>query len=310
VQVFFALSGWLIGGILINTESKDLTRFYFNRAIRIWVPYYLACGLLLGLSMLREPVTAKWLEIVAYKLSFVYNLFGTPQLAEFHDAMPEKGTLSHVWSVNAEEQFYLVAPLLLVIGARWAGRSIVLWSVIAALVYTTSSGAIALGVLSALVGDRFGPFHRGKQARLALGLTLIVSLGAMMSGGNQVFAAPLAAVCIVLLLAVPGQRHPAGELLGGMSYPLYLNHWIGLFAATYASRHLPLLAEPSGVWRALLQAAINLPLAMALFWWVDRRLLARRTTWFTPHLGRVVTLVAYSMITVGVLFGFAMAFRR
>src|SRR5690349_11767137 len=34
VQVFFALSGWLIGGILLKSEPRDLTRFYFNRAVR------------------------------------------------------------------------------------------------------------------------------------------------------------------------------------------------------------------------------------------------------------------------------------
>ena len=35
VQVFFALSGWLIGGILVRSDTKHLPRFYFNRATRI-----------------------------------------------------------------------------------------------------------------------------------------------------------------------------------------------------------------------------------------------------------------------------------
>ena len=43
VQVFFALSGWLIGGILLRLSTDDLPRFYFNRALRIWIPYYIAC---------------------------------------------------------------------------------------------------------------------------------------------------------------------------------------------------------------------------------------------------------------------------
>jgi peptidoglycan/LPS O-acetylase OafA/YrhL len=38
VQIFFALSGWLIGGILLRTDVQDLPRFYFNRATRIWIP--------------------------------------------------------------------------------------------------------------------------------------------------------------------------------------------------------------------------------------------------------------------------------
>lgn len=40
VQVFFALSGWLVGSILCRTDRSELSRFYFNRATRIWIPYF------------------------------------------------------------------------------------------------------------------------------------------------------------------------------------------------------------------------------------------------------------------------------
>lgn len=67
VDAFFALSRWLIGGILLNTDRAGLPRFFFNRALRIWSSYYLALALLIGVSLLRDPVGAKWLEFVAYK---------------------------------------------------------------------------------------------------------------------------------------------------------------------------------------------------------------------------------------------------
>lgn len=35
VQVFSALSGWLIGSILYRTTAREVGRFYFNRATRI-----------------------------------------------------------------------------------------------------------------------------------------------------------------------------------------------------------------------------------------------------------------------------------
>jgi peptidoglycan/LPS O-acetylase OafA/YrhL len=40
VQVFFALSGFLIGGILLTTRRAELPHFFFNRATRIWIPTF------------------------------------------------------------------------------------------------------------------------------------------------------------------------------------------------------------------------------------------------------------------------------
>lgn len=299
VQVFFALSGWLIGGILLKTSKTELTRFYFNRAVRIWIPYYLAVGLLLVLSLLREPITPKWLEIVTYKLTFVYNLFGTRQLAEFVNSMPQKGTLSHVWSVNAEEQFYLAAPILLVLMANRLGRTIAVWCAVAVVAWLMQSyAAIALGVLAAVVVNRFGEIQLKPLGRALLVTTLLVSGIAITSDSYYAEAAPFAAIAIVLLLAVPSAQHRFGEIVGGMSYPLYLNHWIGAFAFNFL---MPTMKETPLRWG--LSAVVNIGIAMALFWWIEKPLLAKRGAWFTDKRGRIVTFVAYSMVAVGVGFG-------
>src|SRR5690349_10940722 len=81
VQIFFALSGWLIGGILLRSKARDLLRFYFNRSARIWIPYFVAIGLLVSVSLLKDTITQKWLEFIIYKFTFVYDLFGPSQLA-------------------------------------------------------------------------------------------------------------------------------------------------------------------------------------------------------------------------------------
>lgn len=305
VQVFFALSGWLIGGILLKTSANQLPRFYFNRAVRIWVPYYLAGVLLLTLSVMREPVTAKWMEFVIYKLTFVYNLFGVPQLAQFHDAMPQKGTLNHFWSVNVEEQFYLVAPLFLVLLSRRFGRSPWLWAVLAAVGLMHDLGAIMLGVFAATVVNRHGPIHQHPKARWGMLAALVVCVGLLAIDLDYDHVSPFAGVFIVLLLAVPGKRTTVGTIFGGMSYPLYLNHWIGLYAtnallARFWHHDAPLLVM------AFLEAAINIPVAIALYWLVDRRLLKKREGWYSNRRGRIVTAVAYGLIAVGLMYGFAM----
>jgi peptidoglycan/LPS O-acetylase OafA/YrhL len=303
VVVFFALSGWLIGGILLDMKPGQLPRFYFNRAARIWIPYYVALALLLAVSLLRDPITAKWIEIVAYKVTFVYNLFGTRQLADFVQAMPEKGTFSHAWSIHAEEQFYLLAPLLLVIGARHLGRSPVVWGVLAVVVlaFAPLYGAIVLGVLAATVARRYGAWHLTRWGRGALLLLLALGVaGLVLAPAWYDVVAPFPAICIVLLLAVPGPQHPGGVLFGGMSYPLYLNHWIAIYAVqALVKRGVPL----PELLRHSLVLALAIALACAMYWWIDRPVLKRRARWFTAARGRLLTTAAYAMVGAGIFIG-------
>ncbi len=306
VQIFFALSGWLIGGILLKLEPAALPRFYFNRAVRIWVPYYLAAALLLALSAWREPVTAKWIEIVTYKMTFVYNLFGVPQLALFHDAMPQKGTLSHFWSVNVEEQFYLVAPLFLVLLARRFGRSPWLWAALAVVGTEYGLGAIMLGVLAATVVHRHGPIHRRPDVRIGMWIALAATVVALALDFDYEHVSPVSGLLIVLLLAVPGRRSTWGAIFGGMSYPLYLNHWIGIFVSNYILTRVHTGAAQWAI-SVVLQAAVDIPIAIALYWFIDRKLLAHRSGWYTARRGTIVTFTAYAIIAVGLAYGFAMA---
>lgn len=302
VQVFFALSGWLIGGMLLKLDRKDLPRFFFNRAIRIWIPYYLAAGILLTLSIFREPITAKWIEIVVYKLTFVYNLFGTPQLAQFGAAMPQKGTLSHFWSVNAEEQFYLLAPLLLVLGAKRFGRTPGLWFALSLAAWLTNTyAAIVFGVFAATIATRYGSQHLTTVGRTILGISLMMTTVGFVLDINYDAIAPIAAITIVLLLAVPGRQHSFGQLVGGMSYPLYLNHWIGVFAFNFLMpdmRDAPI--------RHVLSAVSNVGIAMVLYWMVDRRLLIHRSQWFSSQRAVNVAFCAYAMVGVGICYGLFM----
>jgi peptidoglycan/LPS O-acetylase OafA/YrhL len=111
VWVFLALSGWLIGGILLRTPVEELPRFYFNRAIRIWIPYGCAIFMLYAVAAAKEGIDFNWWKYLFYDVSFThYNFTVFPQA----DAeMPLDGTGNNFWSISVEEQFYLIAPLLL-----------------------------------------------------------------------------------------------------------------------------------------------------------------------------------------------------
>lgn len=308
VRVFFALSGWLIGGILLRQEREQLPRFYFNRSLRIWVPYYVALLLLVAASVLRDPLGARWAEFVFYKGTFVYNLFGMPQGALHAAEMPLAGTGHHFWSVNAEEQFYLLAPLVLVLGHKRWRHSIGLWTVIAAVAWATDVYAsIVFGVLAAVIVRHHGDVHLRPVVRAVLALVVVSISVAVIAGADYLYLSPFFSVALVLLLATKGKQQRLGEWLGGMSYPLYLNHWVGVFVANMA--FTPLGMRHSVV-RTLSAVLLNFAIAGAHYAWIDRRLLAQRSALYTPGRARGVITLAYLMVVVGVIGGLLITHGR
>ena len=120
VDAFFVLSGFLIGGILLDKkESTNLFEvFYLRRALRIFPPYVmlLICWAavspishLPGMSWLLEPESPTW-PYIFYVQNFwmaVRGGFG-PNL------------VAATWSLAIEEQFYLLFPLAIRLTSRWA----------------------------------------------------------------------------------------------------------------------------------------------------------------------------------------------
>ena len=303
VQVFFALSGWLIGNVLLQTHRPDLPRFYFNRAVRIWVPYYIALALLLAVSLLRDHAGLKWFEFVLYKLTFVYNLFGTPQLASHSAEMPLGGTGNHFWSVNAEEQFYLLAPLLLVLAVPALGRARLTWLALSVLAWATGiCPSIVFGVTAAVLATHDRALFQRPVARAGLAAAGVAAAGGLVAGLSYDVLAPMVAICIVLLLGTPGSKRPLGALVGGLSYPLYLNHWLGVFVANALTRPFGLRETATS---HLLSAVFNIGFAAALYLCIERPLLRRRAQWYTPAIGRRATFAAYAMMAVGLALGAA-----
>jgi peptidoglycan/LPS O-acetylase OafA/YrhL len=298
VQVFFALSGWLIGGILLETKSSDLPRFYFQRATRIWIPYAAALALILGLGVVRDPITAIWVELVFYKLTFVYNLFVPSRLVELGPEMPLDGTAHHFWSICAEEQFYLFAPLVLLFVPRGAGRSLLVWAAICLVAFGLDVyGGIAIGVLAALARRRFGDWHRAVLARAALGAVALLTGGLLaLEIGPFAWISPLFAIAVVLGLAQPGARSPIGAFAGGVSYPFYLNHWIGPFAAHFVLR--PFGLRDSAL-AHVLALATNVAACSLLYVAIDRQVLRRRDAFYSRRLGTALAATGFALVALG-----------
>lgn len=117
VDLFFVLSGYLISAQLLKPRPLgsdfSLSRFYARRALRTWPAFYLILlSYLCFGSALGGKDPAPWWRFV----SFTQNIGLQP------------GTqFSHAWSLCIEEQFYLLLPLIALIGFRFGSRTRELW---------------------------------------------------------------------------------------------------------------------------------------------------------------------------------------
>jgi hypothetical protein len=179
-----------------------------------------------------------------------------------------------------------------------------MWLLVAATAWITQFYAsIAFGVLAAVLAYHRPGVFRLPAVRLAL-VAFVVCAGVAISRDfHYGYVVPFFSGGVVLLLAIEGRRQPLGALVGGMSYPLYLNHWIGVFVGNALLRPLG-IAEPFV--RHSFAAAFNIAIAVALYWYVDRWLLARRAQFYTHALGTSATWLAYSGIALGVIVGWTL----
>jgi len=293
VQVFFALSGWLISGILLRSRPADLPRFFYNRATRIWLPYFAAVAALYGLATLKEGgFTPRFL---IHDVTFTHNWF-IQKVPAILAAMPMHGSGAGFWSIAVEEQFYLIAPLLIVL-SPW-GRKLEVWMLIALLACVSDSwyAAISLGVFASLARERFGDWHLVPRARAVLAVLTTLVFAATRLPQAYDYAAPIFAVCVVWLCAVPGSRSSLAMFLGGVSYPLYLNHWMGAFVAHALVGHAGLAVR-------LASYAFGLTAGVIAYLLVDRPVMAWRGALFTELRGRACTATAYALMALGLTFG-------
>lgn len=120
VDVFFVISGYLIGGGIIGDLNKGNFSFcsFYTRRIKRIMPAYFAMilvTLMVGLSIYHyEPLES--LGNATLRSSYFFsNFFCYKFLGDYFAGTAEMHPLINLWSLSVEEQFYIIMPLVMLI---------------------------------------------------------------------------------------------------------------------------------------------------------------------------------------------------
>jgi peptidoglycan/LPS O-acetylase OafA/YrhL len=171
VDVFFALSGFLITALLVDefgqTGRIDLRAFWRRRARRILPALVLVVAatglvwLLIGTATQRSDLTGDVVSAFGFATNWREIADGTGYLAA--NSVPSP--LLHTWSIAIEEQWYLLWPLI-VLGlfalVRWTRHGLPVAAGVCAAGAVASSGLMAF-----FAGDNTGRSYYGTDTRAA-----------------------------------------------------------------------------------------------------------------------------------------------
>ena len=268
VDVFFVLSGFVIVRAMLAEVDRSgtirLTNFWRRRIARL-VPAMVVCivvsaGLFTLISSPPERVDV--LADARASLLSVSNWWFLSQSTDYFRDAVESSPFLHMWSLSAEEQFYVVLPLVFLAASRWL-RTPRAW-ITAVLLLTTAATAWSLIAQSRFTELRvyFGSDTRIYQVLWGAAAAVLLSRSARVGTAlrNGIFSSTLlitgwavlavvscvdglnpntrgmlaAAAAVALICPLAARRRGWSSVVlstapvrgvGEMSYGVYLWHW-------------------------------------------------------------------------------------
>jgi peptidoglycan/LPS O-acetylase OafA/YrhL len=298
VPTFFVLSGFLIGGILYNTQDREgyFKAFYGRRILRVFPLYYLTLLAVACFAVIQKYDFVRNYHFWSHFL-YIHNI--CPGYTKWHNSHVD---LIHFWSLGIEEQFYLLWPLvvwflrdrrkligftsLLIVGIcgfRFLAPFFLMMTPLQ-LLYSTSTrvDGILLGVLLALVRpnamfERIKPFAKWVTlSGITIGVILALCNGegfATTFVGAEIWIPLANFTAFAIVVAVMEENSWMNWAcsrrwicsLGKLSYGLYVFHLIYMYffmhtLAPRLARHMwqPLAILSCGVLAFLLTLALAL----------------------------------------------------
>ncbi len=256
VVLFFLLSGWLVGGSLLNRLHRPgaLAHYAIDRVTRLWIvliPAFVFSLVAGAVTLEIDPTHSSMARENAYSgTAFIGNLFGLQDMV-----VPRFGDNFALWSLANEIWYYAMFPALVLCAAgttpatRWCSGAALL------LMLACLSFPITLFFLIWLLGVGFSRvrIHAARWQRwVMLAGLLAVSVFFRLAGSNdklveESFVQDLvfSLVFLVLLASLQyragpqpwiGRLKKLGGVLAGFSFTLYVLHVpvIQLFQYLYA----------------------------------------------------------------------------
>jgi peptidoglycan/LPS O-acetylase OafA/YrhL len=302
VDIFFVISGFVIA-LSINRDLErgqfSLSGFYERRARRILPALTLVLLATFAASLwLAPPVYFEpFAKSLAYAASFLSNVHFWHESGYFFSDSPFRPLL-HTWSLAVEEQYYLLAPILLFLIYRFLGRK---WALGIAPILIVS---FALGVyeiarqhidaafyllptraweilLGALIALSPPPQLQSRLAREALSIVAIALMAFAIFfyapdtpfPGLAALPPCLGAAILIYLGMSPSQPvvsrvlgWPPFVAIGLISYSLYLVHWPLMVLTRFA------LARPMTTLESAIALAACFAIAGLMYVLVERPL--------------------------------------
>jgi peptidoglycan/LPS O-acetylase OafA/YrhL len=289
VDIFFVISGFLIGGNILKDLRAGRFRFvdfYWRRARRILpaASVVLLVTFVVSFALLASSELHAFQRQLLGALTFTANIALWRQSGYF-DGASETKPLLHMWSLSIEEQFYLLVPI-----ALWITPS----RLRLALLTSTLSLSLALCLAISTTRPSFGFYMLPTRAwELLIGAAAAAWMRDNAFPGFQPAFGFVATVTLFILPFFPlDVVHPRGDAMlicvasvfvigsrptildrsalgeglawvGDISYSLYLVHW-----PLFAFLHVVYLGDASWFTRASL-IVVSFGAAMALHRFVE-----------------------------------------
>jgi peptidoglycan/LPS O-acetylase OafA/YrhL len=281
VDLFFVLSGFLITTLLLEEHDAkgtiSIRRFYGRRARRLLPALFVLIAPFLLLAAVSAATTGSLRSPVFVGLASALTYTSNIVVAADPSAVP--AGMIHLWSLAAEEQFYIVWPLLLLIliragGARLVARAFVVLLIVSVvyrlqlLMRGASIERLYYGpdthADSLLIGCAFGCYFarrglpvwirssgRGREVASIVALTLVIATVVLLERIPQRLAyetqlLPTAFALVAGLFVVCAL---AGETVVARALSVRPVVFLGRISYSLYLWHLPLLVAFAGVHR-------------------------------------------------------------